>query len=47
MSGPGFTDPQSGQFVAAADAPTIRFTYQNMDNRAVTGSSDKFRIRAC
>jgi RHS repeat-associated protein len=36
----GFTE--SGQTVPPVEAPTIRFTYQNMDNRAVTAGADKF-----
>jgi YD repeat-containing protein len=39
-TGGGFTE--GGQSVPAVDAPTIRFTYQNMDNRAVTAGMDRF-----
>ncbi|MFN8414081.1 MAG: LamG-like jellyroll fold domain-containing protein, partial [Anaerolineales bacterium] len=40
MSGGGYTD--NGQTIPAITAPTISFTYQNLDNRAVTGTADKF-----
>jgi hypothetical protein len=40
VTGGGFTE--NGQSIPLVEAPTIRFTYQNMDNRAVSGSSDKY-----
>ncbi|CAG1009368.1 Protein RhsD [Anaerolineales bacterium] len=33
---------ESEQSASVVDAPTIRFIYQNMDNRAVTGTNDKY-----
>ncbi|MCE9646910.1 MAG: DUF11 domain-containing protein [Chloroflexi bacterium] len=38
ISGEGFSE--SGQAVPAITAPTIKFTYQNLDNRNVTGTSN-------
>ncbi|HEY2980308.1 MAG TPA: SpvB/TcaC N-terminal domain-containing protein, partial [Anaerolineales bacterium] len=41
MTAGGYTDPVSGQVIPAVTAPTINFTYQNMDNRA-SGAGDVF-----
>jgi len=40
ISGGGYTE--SGVVVPAIDAPAIRFTYQNLDNRAVTAGAEKY-----
>lgn len=38
ISGEGYSE--GGQSVQAVNAPTIKFTYQNLDNRNVTGTSN-------
>ncbi|MGH9784604.1 MAG: SpvB/TcaC N-terminal domain-containing protein, partial [Terriglobia bacterium] len=38
----GYTDPASGQVIPGVTAPTIKFTYQNLANRAVSGGSDPY-----
>ena len=41
-TGGGFTDQNTGLAIPTTKAPTVRFTYQNMANRAVSGGSDPF-----